>query len=50
MNSDALAEAFGYRRLILTVAAACVTAAVALALSRRLPPRLLPQNLDQPTM
>ncbi|MFG1820498.1 hypothetical protein ACGFIF_42545 [Kribbella sp. NPDC049174] len=33
----ALAEAFGYRPLILTVAAACVTASVALALTRRVP-------------
>jgi predicted MFS family arabinose efflux permease len=50
LGGAALAEAFGYGPLILTVAAACVTAAVALALTRRLPPRLLPQNLGQPTM
>jgi predicted MFS family arabinose efflux permease len=47
LGGAALAEAVGYRPLIMTVAAACLTAAAALALTRRLPqelPRRLPQN------
>jgi MFS family permease len=37
LGGAALAEAFGYRPLILTVAAACLIAAIALGLTRRLP-------------
>jgi predicted MFS family arabinose efflux permease len=37
LGGAALANAFGYRPLILTVAAACVTGAVALALTQRTP-------------
>ncbi|GAB2669543.1 MFS transporter [Kribbella swartbergensis] len=37
LGGAALAEAFGYRPLILTVAGACLIAAIALALTRRLP-------------
>jgi predicted MFS family arabinose efflux permease len=43
LGGAALAEAVGYRPLILTVAAACLTAAAALALTRRLPQRLTPR-------
>jgi predicted MFS family arabinose efflux permease len=37
LGGAGLANAFGYRPLILTVAAACVTAAVALVLTQRMP-------------
>ena len=39
LGGAGLAEALGYRPLILTVAVACVVAAVALALTRRMTPR-----------
>lgn len=39
LGGAGLANAFGYRPLILTVAGGCVVAAVALALTRRLTPR-----------